>query len=574
MTNSQLGFSEGDMKAAAGSTSFSRGEEYVGAVSGLDIGDGTIRADVAGRETYRVTLVVTPQTRVTGACDCPYGADGNFCKHCVAVGLAALRHASPTEPRPSAEADTAPAPRPATALPRREDMIAPWLESLDREALLALLGEESAADAELRGRLLLRAEVARADRTTVRDRVKGLLDAGAFARDGHADSDAVEAYVQQVAEAVAVLRALIAAGRAAEAVDGAQWALWRLGGVYASADEPDDLFQSVHDLVAVHLRACRTARPAPEPTARWLVGHLLGPIADVTPADPVGYRDILGPAGVAQALGLATEVWQRDPGKKAVRLRERLLKAHGDVDALIDAYAADLAPDGATHLRIARELDEAGRAADALEWAERGLRATARRRDVDHQLVEWVCARFARLGRPDDALAVRRDRFQSHATVYSYRSLRSAARACDRWETEREAALERLRADASRHSGSSGLADADRTLVDVLLDEGDVDAAWEAAAGRADDRRLLTLADRVRDHRPADALAAYLRLLEPLKQSTGDQAYQEIARLLRSIRACHERLGTPQEWSRRIAALRTELGRKPKLMKILDHNGL
>ncbi|CAG6392192.1 hypothetical protein NMG29_31170 [Streptomyces cocklensis] len=543
-------------------------------MSGLEIGGGTIRAAVPGRETYRVTLVVTEQAGVKGSCDCPYGAEGRFCKHCVAVGLSALRHAEPAAPQEFAE--TVPAPRSAVARPAREDedVVTPWLQSLDRNALLALLGEETAAAPELRGRLLVRAEVAGSDRTAARDRVKGLLNAGAFARDGYGDSDEIDAYVRQVTEAALVLRALIAAGRAAEAVDGARWALWRLGGVYELADEPDELFTPVHDLVAVHRQACHTARPAPEPTARWLVGHLLGPVASISPVDPADYRDILGPAGLAQALGLATEAWREEPTDKAARLRERLLKAQGDVDALVAAYAAAPAPDGATHLRIAQELDEAGRAGDALEWAERGLRAAAKRRDIDDGLVEWVCARYARAGRPDDALAARRERFRAHATLRTYRSLRSAARACDRWETEREAALELLRADAGRGGSGSRLGETDRTLIDVLLDEGDVDAAWEAAAGRADDRRLLTLADRVRDHRPADALDVYLRLLEPLKQSTGDQTYQEIARLLRSIRACHERLGTPEGYARRAAALRTELKRKPKLMKILDSNGL
>jgi uncharacterized Zn finger protein len=134
-----------------------------------------------------------------------------------------------------------------------------------------------------------------------------------------------------------------------------------------------------------------------------------------------------------------------------------LLKARGDVDALIAAYAADLAPDGATHLRIARELDEAGRAGDALEWAERGLRAAGKRRDLDHQLVEWICARYVRAGRLDDALAVRRGRFRSHGSLAHYRLLRSAARACGCWEDEREAALELLREDASRDGFVPGL---------------------------------------------------------------------------------------------------------------------
>lgn len=573
-TSIQPGFTEDDLRDAAGPVSFGRGEDYAGAVSGLDIGDGTIRASVAGRDTYRVELVVTGRAVVAGACDCPYGADGHFCKHCVAVGLAALRHTASAGSKPSA--DTAPAPRPATARPARQDLVTPWLASLDRDALLALLDEESAADPDLRARLLLRVEVARADRAAVRDRVKGLLDAGTLARDGYVDPEEAGAYARDVARAVTVLRALIAAGRAAEAVDGARWALWRLGAVYelaGGAEDLWDLFTPVRDLLAVHLRACRAARPDPEPTARWLVGHLLGPVGEVTRADPVDYRDVLGPAGLTRALDLATEAWRRDPADRAKRLREQLLKAQGDVDALITAYATDLAPNGATHLRIARELDEAGRAGDALEWAERGLRAAGERHDVDDELVEWICARHVRAGRLDDALTVRRGLFRSQRSLRSYRSLRSAARACGRWDDEREAALELLRAHAGRGAGP-GLAHSARVLVDVLLDEGEVDAAWEAAAGHADDRRLLTLADRMRDHRPADALGVYLRLLEPLKQSTGDRVYQEVARLLRGIRVCHERLGTAEEFTRRLSALRTELKRRPKLMKVLDENGL
>ena len=43
-------------------------------------------AKVLGTEEYRVRL----QARDDGldySCDCPLGTDGEFCKHCVAVGL-------------------------------------------------------------------------------------------------------------------------------------------------------------------------------------------------------------------------------------------------------------------------------------------------------------------------------------------------------------------------------------------------------------------------------------------------------------------------------------------------------
>jgi hypothetical protein len=66
---------------------------------------------------------------------------------------------------------------------------------------------------------------------------------------------------------------------------------------------------------------------------------------------------------------------------------ERLVKAEGDVDALVTLYAQGLDPSGATHLRIAEELESAGRADEALAWAERGLRDCAAETHVDGRLV-------------------------------------------------------------------------------------------------------------------------------------------------------------------------------------------
>ncbi|MEV6957431.1 hypothetical protein [Streptomyces sp. NPDC051183] len=48
---------------------------------------------------------------------------------------------------------------------------------------------------------------------------------------------------------------------------------------------------------------------------------------------------------------------------------ERLLKADGDsVDALVEVHAADLAPNGHTHLLIAREQAAADGYADQRQW--------------------------------------------------------------------------------------------------------------------------------------------------------------------------------------------------------------
>ena len=74
--------------------------------------------------------------------------------------------------------------------------------------------------------------------------------------------------------------------------------------------------------------------------------------------------------------------------------------------------------------------------------------------------------------------------------------------------------------------------------------------------------------------RPADALAVYLKAIEPLKAMTGDKNYRQLASLLLSIRACHQALGTTAEFTRYLTVLRMEQKRKRNLMKILDQNGL
>ena len=573
LTGIQLRFNEGSLEAAAGPTSFSRGEGYAGAVRGLDIGDGTmIRATVPGRETYRVELAVTRQAKVTGTCDCPHAASGYFCKHLVAVGLAALRQTAPAVPEPPLDAAAAAR---SAKLPAGQEEVADWLTSLDRDALLALLSEESAADAVLRDRLLLRAEVARADRAQVRDRVKGLLGPGPWIYGQDADPDEAAAYTRQVAEVVTIMRALAAAHRMEEAVSGIRWVLWRLGQVYEHADDYYDYEPHVRDLGEVHLRACRAVHPDPEGTARWLVATLLGRFGWMTLADPADYRDLLGPAGLTRALDLATEAWRQDPTREAARLRKRLLKVRGDVDALVAVYAADLAPDGTTHLKIARELEKADRAEQALEWAERGLRAAGELPDADRRLVDWIFTRYLRDGRHDDALALHRDRFRSRSSLRFYRSLRSAAQACGRWEVEREAALALLRADADRGDHVPGGGHPKRLLIDALLDDGDLDAAWQAAPGHATEGQLRTIADRMRDYRPAVALTIYLGMLgEDVKQSTDVGICRDSARVLRSIRVCHEQLGTPEEFSRYLAELRAEFKKNKTLMRTLKAKGL
>ena len=80
----------------AGERSFERGEDYFDEerVRSLVEFEGMLAATVEGTEDYRVKLMIG-SSGLSFSCECPYADEGNFCKHCVAVGLAwlALREA-------------------------------------------------------------------------------------------------------------------------------------------------------------------------------------------------------------------------------------------------------------------------------------------------------------------------------------------------------------------------------------------------------------------------------------------------------------------------------------------------
>lgn len=467
-------------------------------------------------------------------------------------------------------ADTLPTMR-ATRTAKGQSLDA-WLDSLSREAVLDLLREQLARDKDLRRRWELRAATAHADVAAVRATIRDLLDTRHYGRDGYVEYSEARAYSEQVGEAVAAISSLTATGHADDAVEVAREMITALARAYEKVDDSSGYLGGVaHDVGEVHLQACRIARPDPEKTAQWLVDHMLGETSYLPEICVEDYHSILGQAGVAKLGLLVTQACRRNPSGWAEKhLMHSLVRAQGDVDALIALYAAELSTTGSTHLTIARELDGASRGSEALEWAEQGLRDTAGQPRVDAGLVDYVATRYEQAGRLNDAVAVYRDRFQVQRPLAAYQRLRTIATKAGCWDTERGAALELLRADASKTTSHPGAP----VWIDALIDDGEIAAAWDAAPGIASPAQWLTLADRMITNRPAEALSVYLRAIQPLRSVTGDANYQELAKLLLQARTCHHNLGTTTEFDAYLAALRTDQRRKRNLMKILDQHGL
>ncbi|HEY3867622.1 MAG TPA: SWIM zinc finger family protein [Actinocrinis sp.] len=551
-------FTEADIKRAAGDRSFARGSEYLDAVENLDIGDAEITASVYGNTEYHVSLALGDEG-LTGDCTCPYGREGFFCKHSVAVGLVVLKIGDDL-------------PRHIEATRAGRQALESWLESLSGEDLLAELLALLNQDRDLRRRFELRAASVNADAVTVRRAVRELI---MLPRRGYIEYGEAYAYADDVRKAAAAIGDLIDSGGGADAIGIIREAIALLTDALGHVDDSSgSVGEAAYELLDVHLRACQAALPEPAALGNYLADLLLCNEYGLGP-DLGDYAELLGDRGTAVFRERIAAAYAKDPRDWQARsLMETIAKADGDVDAVVAIYAADPDSRGWSHLLIAQELDAAGRDREALDWAERGLREAEQ---PDCRLVDYLADRYAAASRTEDVLNLRRDRFRAERTLAHYQVLRQAAAEHGAWTAERESALALLRDDARRLRFRVPWAwGGGPVLVDALLDDGDLDAAWivaETTAATTGDQ-WVRLADASAGARPADALAAYLRVVESLKQSTGNDTYQRIATLLLAARACHESLGTVAEFRRYVASLRADQKRKRNLIKILDANGL
>lgn len=550
------GFTEKDLRDAADGQSFESGLGYLEAVSALDVTAEEIYAVVQGTDEYEVVLTVGDEG-IEGDCDCPYGLEGAFCKHCVAVGLTALR-----------QGRVLPAQRAAAA--RKRDLLDQWLETLSRDEILKLLREQIGEDRDFRRSLEVRAATAHGDPAALREGILALLDPSPHAdRYGFVGYREAFAYSNQASEAVTAIEALIGRDPAAAVMLAGQ----AVDLVSAVLDDADDssaaISMVVSELAAVHSAACHAAPPDPVELADWLADRMLTQSFEVF--EPGDYDDLLGDGGRRRFRRAIVAAWHRNPsGYQEKHLMETLVRTTGDVDAIVTVLAADLDGPGWKYHRIVTELHDAGRVDDAVAWAERGM---AQATTADVRLVDFLADRYAAAGRHDQAVAVQWSWFAAHHSLASYEKLRVAAEPAGFWPDTRERALEVLRADA--RSAAKGPAWQPKTvLIDALLSDGDLDGAWDAAQIAITEDQLLRLADLLRPTSPSKALTAYLRLIEPLKKKTGDQNYQRIARLLTSARDCHRALGSTDTFDEYLKALRASQKGKRNLMAVLDRHGL
>jgi uncharacterized Zn finger protein len=568
-----------NLRRMAGAASFERGEDYFANdhVKRLSEEDGVIAARVEGTQLYRVKLWLDGQD-LDYSCTCPVGADGEFCKHCVAVGLAWLE-GSRRNLR-SGKAD-----QPAVVT---KDDVRAYLKGQDKDALVDLLVEHAAQDERLGQRLFIK---------TAKNTAKG-INLGAYRRiiDEAVESDGfvryrdAYRYTQGIDEVIDSIEELLKEGNPAAVIDLAEYALVAVESAMGSIDDSDGYMGGILErLQELHLEACKRAKPDPESLARRLFGWELRTDYDTFYGAAETYGDVLGEKGLAVYRQLAEAEWAKVPalrpglddrekyGKRfrITHIMETLARRSGDVEALVAVKQRDLSL-AYDYLGIAETYKRAGEHDKALEWAERGVKAFSKR--TDSRLREFLANEYHRCRRHDEAMALVWAEYTESPVLSEYQNLKSHADRIGEWNSWRDKALEYLRlqiAEASsgrRKDPWPAYREADHSeLVRIYLWEKDIETAWhEAQASGCSNSLWLELAGkRDKDH-PEDALPIYQRQIEPVLDRKNNEAYEEAMKFLRKIRELMVRLGREREFTDYASKLRAAHRAKRNFIKLLD----
>lgn len=560
------------LRQMAGERSFERGEEYFsdGSVRSLAEHARTITAKVLGTRPYKVKLWVK-DGGLEYTCTCPVGAEGGFCKHCVATGLAWLK-----PPKVSNE-------------PRKRSVtmkdVRSTLSAQSKEALVELVMDRAMDDDRLRQRLLIKAATRgrkRINVATYRNAIDQAVD-----NDGFVGYREAYAYAEGISDVIDSIQDLLKQGHAEEVIELAEHGL---SAVEEAINSVDDSGGNVGDLLErlqeLHLAACRKARPDPEKLAARLFRWEMDTDWDTFHGAAETYAKVLGERGLAVYRKLAEEAWSRVPSRepgsegysrhsRITHIMDTLAQRTGDVEAVVAVKRRDLSS-AYTYLQVAEAYKRARKYSLALEWAEKGVKAFHEK--ADSRLLEFLAEQYHRRRRHGDAMPLIWSNYADEPDLSGYQKLKAHADRGGQWPQWREKALAFLRESvakekaAARKSVLRWSTPTDHSdLVSIYLWEKDVESAWrEAKDGGCSDDLWLKLASLREAQHPADAVSVYQTQVESALGQKNDLGYRHAVELLRKIRSLMPRLGREAEFARYLESVRAAHKPKRNFIKMLD----
>lgn len=574
------------IRSWAGAASYARGESYFAEdrVNGLRVCEDRITSIVQGTYPYRVALWEA-EDGAGFSCDCPVGLDGDFCKHCVAVALAWRQGQTASG---SSRVGKRKPPRRRDAGLTAKDVRA-WLLLQTKETLADMLMEAGVENESLDNRLTLRAAAARGVNLATYRKV---IDR-AIGPDEFVDYHDMYDYWQQTDEAIDAIADLFDQSHAAAVIELSEYALGKVERGIEWVDDSDGYMSVLLDrLQALHLKACRKARPDAKALAERLFQWELNGEWDVFCGAARTYAKVLGKRGLAHYRELAEAEWvkvkplepgESDRGKYGKRFRitnimETLAEQCGDAEALVAIKRRDLSS-GYDFLQIAEIYKKNRQTAKALEWAEQGIGAFGH--NADSRLNDFLADLYHRRKRHDEAMTLIWPQFEAHPALENYQKLKRHANRNKTWSEWRGRALGHVRKVIAKEAKNKRRSRwhyqpwrDSSLLVEIFLWEKEPRQAWdEAQAGGCSRDAWLTLAAAREEKHPRDAVAVYRRFVGPTVEQTNNEAYAEAIRLLRRIEKLMRRLGEDKAFTDYLAGLRVEYKRKRNFIKLLNAIG-
>ncbi|RJF99151.1 SWIM zinc finger family protein [Noviherbaspirillum saxi] len=565
------------LEAFAGATVFGRGEEYftAGAVERLRVTDGKVTASVVSTQTYRVALW-DDDNDLTYDCTCPHAADGNFCKHCVAVGLAWLaEHAG--ESKSSVK----------SGRKKRHDpwhAIRQYLSAQSPDTLIELLLDAAQRDDRLYQSLLLKTEQT-GGTGNVAAAFRRAIDGATHIRD-FIDWREVGTFAGNIDQVADSLAKLLKPDTAATLVELAEYAIERTEHAMEQVDDSNgEIGDIVYRLGELHRKACAMARPDPAKLAERLFRFETTLPFGLCSFDAVTYRDALGKEGLRRYRELAQAEWSKIKPRdrkdsydahrfRITRVMEQLAEANGDIDELVAIKSRDLSS-GYHYLDIAEIWTKARQPDKALEWAERGLKAFPER--PDNRLRDFLVVAYLKRKRNDEALQLTWVQFEEQQTLDHYKKLHDVAGKIGVWPAHRSRALALVaeaiacETKATSHRKPTPSAPNYSFRVEIALWEKDLDTAWTAAnEGICNRSLLITLAGKLESSHPDNAVTLYRRVVVPIVEQTNNTAYEEAIKLIRKVGRLMKIRNQSQQFRDYVADLREQFKPKRNFIKLLD----
>ncbi len=548
-----MALTENALLSVAGERSYARGENYVRYVRGLRVAATSAQASVQAKRVYVVELDWSgPQP--DGSCTCPHAADGHFCKHLVAVGLAVIDSGAVDQ------ADVG------------ESALEAAVYAMGIDDLRDLVITRAQHDGELRRLLEVRATAVSGDDAVAKHEFVSMVR-NALGYHGFVDYRDSFVVAESASWALDELETHLDGGSAEVVRPALLQALTLLRSITEQADDSSGSISGQGERAAeLYAKACRLGKPDPAELARWLVDFratspgwptlVLEDFADVFDDDALAiYR--------AAVADLDRQYADRDRWSRfeVDAMQLELADHDGDVDRAVQLLNDREHPQFGA---IIARLRAAGRDDEVMGWIDRAVaegRVSGRGGNAVWLSPSAVADAYREAGRIDDAVAVLRAEFLRQPAVGAYRALLDFAATIDRAEDERVWAFGRAREMAAGPAAGS-------VLVQLCLHEGDVEAAWEAADRFGPGFAWFELATQGAEVRPVAAADLYRPALENDLLRPNTNLYPGIAATLATMRTLYEKGGRSVEFAAFIAKIRQDYGRRPSLMKALAAKGL